>query len=55
MRKPKLRELAEAVRAFIHGPYTLPFPKEPAPLPDEFRGAPRYSEEDLSIKSWQEY
>ncbi len=46
MRKPKLRELAEAVRAFIYGPYTLPFPKEPALLPDEFRGAPRYSEED---------
>jgi len=46
MRKPKLRELAEAVRAFIHGPYTLGFPKEPAPLAEEFRGAPRYHEED---------
>ena len=46
MRKPKLRELAEAVRAFFRGPYTLPFPAEPAPLPEAFRGAPRYHEED---------
>ncbi len=46
MRKPKLRELAEAVRAFFRGPYTLPFPAEPAPLPEAFRGAPRFHEED---------
>jgi formate hydrogenlyase subunit 6/NADH:ubiquinone oxidoreductase subunit I len=46
MRKPKLRELGEAIRAFIRGPYTLPFPAEPAPLPDAFRGAPRFHEED---------
>ena len=46
MRKPKLRELAEAIRAVIHGPYTAAFPAEPTPLPETFRGCPRYDEEE---------
>ena len=45
MRKPKLRELGEAIRAIIHGPYTAKFPAEPTPLPETFRGCPRYDEE----------
>jgi hydrogenase-4 component H len=42
---PKLRELKEAVTALIKGPYTHPFPKEPTPVPDNLRAAPRYFEE----------
>lgn len=40
MRYPKLRELKEAVRALIKGPYTTKFPFEPhIPFP-RFRGTP---------------
>ncbi len=46
MRKPKLRELKEAVRALIKGPYTSKFPKEPVKVPEHFRGTPTYVEED---------
>ena len=45
MRAPKLRELREAVRALISGPYTASFPAEPTPLPETFRGCPRFDEE----------
>lgn len=38
MKYPKLRELREAVKALIKGPYTLPFPKEPSIPPPTFRG-----------------
>jgi len=37
---PKLRELKEAIRAVIVGPYTAKFPAEPTPVPDTFRGRP---------------
>ena len=46
MPKPKWRELKEAIRAVIQGPYTAKFPAEPTPLPDTFRGRPRYQEDD---------
>jgi len=46
MRTPKLRELREAVRALIHGPYTARFPAEPTPLPEAFRGCPRFNEDE---------
>jgi len=46
MRTPKLRELKEAVRALISGPYTAKFPAEPTPLPDTFRGCPRFNEDE---------
>ncbi|MDD5687756.1 MAG: 4Fe-4S dicluster domain-containing protein [Elusimicrobia bacterium] len=40
MRYPKLRELKEAIKALIKGPYTSKFPKEPhVPFP-RFRGKP---------------
>jgi hydrogenase-4 component H len=45
MKTPKLRELIEAVRSLIKGPYTSRFPHEPHTPAKKFRGAPRYSEE----------
>ena len=46
MRKPKLRELGEAVRALFRGPYTNPFPKT-APIGEEnYRGRPEYDEDE---------
>jgi hydrogenase-4 component H len=45
MKKPKLRELAEAIRSLIKGPYTSKFPAEPHTPAKNFRGAPKYSEE----------
>jgi hydrogenase-4 component H len=45
MRKPKLRELKEAVTAVLKGPYTSKFPKEPHVPPPEFRGKPVYDTE----------
>ncbi|MCK5558003.1 MAG: 4Fe-4S binding protein, partial [Candidatus Hydrogenedentes bacterium] len=46
MRKPKLRELGEALKLlFIEGPYTSKFPKEPSIPPETFRGKPQYDEE----------
>jgi formate hydrogenlyase subunit 6/NADH:ubiquinone oxidoreductase subunit I len=46
MRAPKLRELKEAVRALIVGPYTANFPAEPTPVPESFRGRPRFDEDE---------
>ena len=46
MRKPKLRELKEALRAVFTGPYTGKFPFEPHVPPDGFRGKPQFSEKD---------
>ena len=43
--KPKIREIIEAVKALIKGPYTSRFPKvghEPYP---SFRGQPKYNDE----------
>ena len=42
MRKPKLRELKEAVRALIFGPYTTKYPFEPHEPADGFRGKPEF-------------
>jgi len=38
MRKPKLRELGEAIRAIFKGPYTSRFPFKPSPAAPTFRG-----------------
>ena len=46
MRKPKLRELREAIKAVFKGPYTAKFPKEPTPVPKAFRGRPRYDKDE---------
>jgi hydrogenase-4 component H len=46
MRYPKLRELKEAIRALIKGPYTSRFPYEPHKPYERFRGRPYFHEED---------
>jgi formate hydrogenlyase subunit 6/NADH:ubiquinone oxidoreductase subunit I len=46
MRKPKLRELKEAITALIKGPYTSKFPKVAPVVPEHFRGTPTYVSED---------
>lgn len=46
MRKPKLRELKEAVTAVVKGPYTTGFPFTPLQPAEAFRGQPEYHEED---------
>ncbi len=46
MKKPKLRELGEAVKALVRGPATIKFPFEPYEAPEGFRGKPTYSEDD---------
>jgi formate hydrogenlyase subunit 6/NADH:ubiquinone oxidoreductase subunit I len=45
MRKPKLRELGEALRAIFKGPYTLKFPKGPSIPPKGYRGLIVFNEE----------
>ncbi|MFC1539103.1 4Fe-4S binding protein [Candidatus Latescibacterota bacterium] len=43
MRKPKLRELWEAIKVLlVEGPYTSKFPKEMTIPPDSFRGKPQF-------------
>ncbi|KKM27188.1 hypothetical protein LCGC14_1577190, partial [marine sediment metagenome] len=45
MRKPKLRELKEALRAVIFGPYTSRFPFEPHVPAEGFRGKPAFDDD----------
>jgi len=42
MKKPKLRELKEAVRAVLSGPYTSKYPFQPHEPPEGFRGKPEF-------------
>jgi hydrogenase-4 component H len=46
MRKPKIRELGEAIKAVVKGPYTTKFPFEPPEIIPEFRGFPEYQDDD---------
>lgn len=46
MKKPKLRELKEAIRSLIKGPYTSKFPYQPHEPVDSFRGKPEFHKED---------
>lgn len=48
MRYPKLRELKEAVKALIKGPYTTKFPFEPHEPTERFRGRPKFYEKDCT-------
>ena len=41
---PKLRELVEAIKALIKGPYTSKFPKEPHEAHPNFRGQPKFDD-----------
>ncbi len=45
MRLPKIRELVEAVTAFIKGPYTSGYPYKEHNPAKRFRGKPEYSDE----------
>ena len=45
MKLPKLRELKEAIKALIKGPYTSKFPKVPHKPHPNFRGQPKFNEE----------
>jgi len=45
MRLPKLRELGEAIKALIKGPYTANFPQEPHVPHPNFRGLPKFNQE----------
>jgi formate hydrogenlyase subunit 6/NADH:ubiquinone oxidoreductase subunit I len=45
MKKPKVRELGEAIRALVKGPFTTRFPFEPPNIIPEFRGFPEYQED----------
>jgi len=46
MKYPKLRELKEALRAIIKGPYTTSFPKKPVTVCERLRGRPYFHEQD---------
>ncbi|MCK5832655.1 4Fe-4S binding protein [bacterium] len=45
MRKPKLRELGEAIKAIVKGPYTDKFPFKPANIAEEYKGFPEFQED----------
>ncbi len=45
MRLPKLRELGEAIKALVKGPYTAKFPQEPHVPHPNFRGLPKFNQE----------
>ena len=45
MRYPKVRELIEAVKVLLTGPYTSRFPYKPIEPAKRFRGKPEYSNE----------
>jgi formate hydrogenlyase subunit 6/NADH:ubiquinone oxidoreductase subunit I len=45
MKYPKLRELAEAIKAVIKGPYTSKFPVEPHVPHPNFRGQPEFDQD----------
>ncbi|MBU0549219.1 MAG: 4Fe-4S dicluster domain-containing protein [Candidatus Omnitrophica bacterium] len=46
MRYPKIRELIEAIKALVKGPYTSKFPKQPHQPFERFRGKPEFHEKD---------
>ena len=45
MKLPKIRELIEAIKAVIKGPYTSKFPKVPHEPHPNFRGRPKFNQE----------
>ncbi len=46
MKKPKIRELIEALRSLFSRPYTTRFPVVPHVPPEAYRGQPKFYEED---------
>jgi len=49
LKKPKLRELGEAIKAVVKGPYTTKFPFKTADIFTEFRGKPEFVEENCIL------
>ena len=45
MKKPKLRELREAIKSFVSPAYTTRFPFEPSPAPPAYRGKGKFHED----------
>lgn len=45
MKLPKIRELIEAIKALVKGPYTSKFPKEAHVPHPNFRGQPKYNQD----------
>lgn len=45
LRLPKVRELIEAIKALVGGPYTSKFPKEPHKPHANFRGQPKFNDQ----------
>jgi len=45
MKKPKLRELKEAIISLVSPAYTTRFPAEPSPVPPAYRGKGKFDEE----------
>ncbi|MCL5409023.1 MAG: 4Fe-4S dicluster domain-containing protein [Candidatus Omnitrophica bacterium] len=45
MKKPKLRELNEAIKSLFSRPHTTRFPREPLNMPEGFRGKPQFYED----------
>jgi len=45
LKLPKIRELIEAVKALIKGPYTSKFPKAPHVAHPNFRGQPKFNDQ----------
>ena len=43
MRYPKLREIKEALKALVKGPYTSPFPFQEHKPFERFRGRPKFT------------
>ncbi|MBP7087991.1 MAG: 4Fe-4S binding protein [Candidatus Omnitrophica bacterium] len=44
MRLPKIREIIEAIKALVKGPYTSNFPRKPFKPHPNFRGQPKFNE-----------
>ena len=49
MKKPKLREIGEALKAVFKGPYTTKFPFKPPEVTPEFRGKPVFVKENCIL------
>jgi len=46
MKKPKIRELGEAIKALIKGPYTTKFPFVPSPAAPAYRGKVEFDDKE---------
>ncbi|MCD6501122.1 4Fe-4S binding protein, partial [bacterium] len=45
MRKPKIREIGEAIKALVKGPYTTKFPFKPIEVAPEYKGFPEFQKD----------